>query len=873
MSYNVLFHASENARRLLNPISRALRKRVPSGLPSIAAALFLSMHMATVATAQLLPPDAVDLSKVKIAEFEKSVDLCPVHLVSSDPSLPEFEHQGIRYRGHAKGCEEQFRASPDEFREAANRKRWENNFVRAMSPVWCVVSDQVNPGGFGQFEKLSLKWQTCCQFCNPDLIPDCFAISLKRLKERAKSAYELTGGTYARNVTNPIAGALRAAEDFDGNLIIPKLVPSTVEGGVISDLPKAPIEDARFDRAFGEWRHYGGDRGHNRYSSLNQINRATIKNLKIVWRWESVDAEVFKANPTLRPGAFKPTPLMISGVLYTSTCFSQVAAIDAGTGKTIWVYDPKSYLNGRPANSGFQHRGVEYWTDGKIHRIIIATGGRQLVSLDALTGQPDPSFGRNGMVDLTEGLGRQFDKSQLGYNSPVVVCRDTIVVGCVVFDYPPHATTPPGHVRGFDVRTGKMKWIFRTIPDPGEFGHETWEDESWKVTGGANVWSTMSADEELGYVYLPIGTPSNDYYGGHRLGSNLFGESLVCLNAETGQRVWHFQAVHHGLWDYDFCSGPNLVDIQSNGKTVKAVAQVSKQGFCYVFDRVTGKPLWPIEERPVPQTDVPGEKTSPTQPFPTKPPPFERQTIHEDDLVDFTPEIKKKAIEIVNEWRHGPMFLPPSVPETAGKKGSLVLPSAGGGANWAGAAVDPNNGLLFVPSWTRPLGFNLKKTEGNESSFRYNIAYSGTAGPEGLPIIKPPYYRVTAIDLNRGEHAWQIPLGDGPRNHPAIRHLNLGPLGYAGGSAEGKGGGILTGGLFIICQFRDKAYDDERQKQGGLIHAFDQKTGEPVAEIDLDVYPLGTPMTYLHQGRQYLIVSTTSTQGKGELVALALGDH
>jgi len=827
----------------------------------------------TSATAQLLPPEAVDLSKVKIEERQTADLLCPVGLTAPNPLVAGFEHQGIRYRFSSEAARNQFVKSPENFIEAARYARWENNFTRAMSPVWCPVTDQVNPGGFGTYDQLGLQWQTCCQFCKPETIPDCFATSLQRLKERARTAYDLTRGTYARNVISPLAGALRAAKDFEGNLVIPKLESATVQGGVIAMLPQAPLEDTRFDRAYGEWRHYGGDRGHNRYSSLNQINRTTFKNLKVAWRWESVDAAVTRANPSLRPGAFKPTPLMIGGVLFTSTCFSQVAAIDAATGKTIWVYDPKSYQSGRPANSGFQHRGVEYWTDGKIHRILIATGGRQLVSLDALTGQPDPNFGANGMVDLTEGLGRKFDKTQLGFNSPPVVCRDTIVVGCVVFDYPAFPTTPPGHIRGFDVRTGKMKWIFHTVPEAGEFGSKTWEDESWKTAGGANAWSTLSADEELGYVYLPLGTPTNDYYGGHRPGDNLFGESLVCLNAETGQRVWHFQGVHHGLWDYDFCSGPNLVDLKKGGATVKAVAQVGKQGFCFLFDRVNGKPLFPIEERPVPQSDVPGEKTSPTQPFPTKPPAFERQTIFEDDLVDFTPEIKKKAREIVSHWRHGPMFLPPSVPETNGMKGSLVLPSAGGGANWAGACVDPQSGRLFVPSWTRPLGFNLKKTEGNASGYRYNIAYSGTAGPEGLPIVKPPYYRVTAIDLSQGSHAWQIPLGDGPRNHPAIRHLNLGPLGYVGGSAEGKGGGILTGGLLIISQFPDKSYDEQPVPKGSLLHAIDQTTGETVAQIPLDAYALGTPMTYLHQGRQFLVVSTMDKEGKGELIALALGNE
>lgn len=837
--------------------------------------IVLAAVPARQAIAQLLPPDAVDLSKVKIAEFQKAIDLCPVTLAPPDPLLPIFEHEGIPYRAFSKEAENQFKANPDSYLEAAKYQRWENNFLRAMSPIWCPVTDQVNPGGFGKYRQRGLDWQVCCQFCNPAFVPDCFALAEKRLKERAKKAYELTGGAYsATPISNPIEGALRAAKDWEGNRILPKLTATTIQDGVISNLGAAPIEDARFDRAYGEWRHYGGDRGHNRYSSLNQINAKTIHKLEVAWRWKSVDAEVTKANPRLRPGPFKPTPLMIGGVLFTSTCFSQVAAIHAATGETIWVHDPQSYTKGRPANSGFQHRGVEYWTDGTEHRILIATGGRQLLSIDALTGKPDPQFGEDGVVDLTKGLGRKFDQSRLGYNSPVVVCRNTIVVGSVIFDYPRHPTTPPGHVRGFDVRTGKRKWIFHTIPQEGEFGNDTWEKGSWKNMGNVNVWSTMSADEELGYVYLPIGTPTNDYYGGHRPGDNLFADSLVCLDAETGKRIWHFQGVHHGLWDYDFCSGPNLVDIQHKGKTIPAVAQVSKQGFTYVFNRKTGQPIWPIEERKVPPSDVPGERASPTQPFPTKPPAFERQTIFEDDLIDFTPELRKEAIEIVSKYRHGPMFLPPSVPGTGGKKGSLILPSAGGGANWAGSAVHPEQGILFVPSWTRPLLFNLRKSRFKwESSFRYNIAYGTVPGPKGLPLIKPPYSRITAINLNQGDIAWQIPHGDGPRYHPAIRHLNTGPLGYAGDETIGKGGGILTGGLFIAIQFRDRTYDQKPAKQGGLIDAFDQQTGQHLWQFELDgLYPLGTPMTYLHQGKQYLVVACNDRAGQGQLIGLALAE-
>ena len=856
--------------RLMNQFPVSFHFDLPG---RIALSLSCLLTGGPIAMAQLLPPDAVNLAKVKIKEHQKGIDLCPVTLDPSDPNLAVFELIGTKWRVSSPDAESQFKADPDRYLEAAVYRRWENNFVRSMSPVWCPVTDQINPGGFAAYRERGLDWRVCCQFCNPSFIPNCFAVAESRLKRRARKSFELTGGIYAADATNPIANALNHPGGETENAPLPKLVPKSVQGKVISRLEKAPIEDARFDRAYGEWRHYGGDRAHTRYSSLDQINAESVPKLDVVWRWRSVDAEIARNNPGLRPEMFKPTPLMIGGVLYTSTCFSQVAAIDAGTGQTIWVYDPQSYLKGRPTNSGFQHRGVEYWSDGTDHRIVIATGGRQLVSLDALTGEPDPQFGNNGIVDLSAGLGREFDEKQLGYNSPPVVCRDTVVVGCVVNDYPNHPTTPPGHVRGFDIRTGKRKWIFHTIPQSGEFGNETWEEDSWKTTGNVNVWSTMSADEELGYVYLPVGTPTSDYYGGHRPGDNLFADSLVCLNAETGRRVWHFQGVRHGIWDYDFCSGPNLVDLLHQGKTVPAVAQISKQGFLYVFDRVTGEPLWPIEDRKVPASDVPGERTAPTQPFPTKPPPFERQTVHDDDLIDFTPEIKAQALKIANRYRRGPMFLPPSLPGAGGNKGTLLLPSPAGGANWSGSAVDPVKQQLFVPSITRPLLLNLRRPRKTESSFRFLVNYGSVRGPYGLPLVKPPYSRITSYDLNQGDIRWQVPHGDGPRFHPAIRHLDTGPLGHTGENAYLRGGGILTGGLLIAIQFRDSAFDGEKTLTGGLLNAFDQDSGRHLWQYEFDgFHPLGTPMTYLYRGRQYLVVAGSGKYGQGELVALALGN-
>ena len=627
---------------------------------------------------------------------------------------------------------------------------------------------------------------------------------------------------------------------------------------------------AQHGAVHGQWHHYGGDHGHSRYSPLAQINRSNVDKLEIAWRWESVDGKLPKSFGG--PGQFKVTPLMVDGVLYVSTSMSQVAAIDAAKGSTLWVYDPKSYERGRPTNTGFQHRGVEYWTDGQRRRIIIATGGRQLISIDAATGRPDPDFGSGGQVDLSLGLGRTINERLYGFNSPPVVCRDTIVVGSIIFDAPTYPSMPPGHVRGYDVRTGEQKWIFHTIPQDGEFGVETWEQDSWKVAGNTNVWSTISADDELGYVYLPLSTPTNDWYGGHRHGDNMFAECLACLDAQTGKRVWHFQAVHHGLWDFDFPCGPNLVDINVDGQVVKAVAQLSKQGFCYVFNRETGTPIWPIEERVVPQSTVPGEKTAPTQPFPTKPPPFERQGVTVDDLIDFTPELRAKAIEILKRYESGPMFTPPIVIDDGGRKGTLQLPGPAGGANWGGGAFDPETGFLYVSSITLPFVIGLSQPDQNRSGFRYIRSGPFTVeGPEGLPLFKPPYGRISAIDLRRGEIAWQVPHGDGPRDHPAIKHLGLGPLGAAANGVFSNGGGVLTKELFFVIQAEENAQDAAmRMGRTGFLRAFDKTTGKLLLELRTESTPHGTPMTYLADGKQYIVVAVGGMGQKSELLAFAL---
>ena len=623
--------------------------------------------------------------------------------------------------------------------------------------------------------------------------------------------------------------------------------------------------------AVGEWRHYAADRASTKYSPLDQINPSNVDRLGEVWRWTSVETE---ADTEHSGGMYKSTPLYIDGTLYITTSLSQVAAIDPATGETLWVYDPKSYDAGRPANAGFQHRGLEYWRgelDGEpVERLIYAAHHRRLISVDLMTGEPDPAFGDDGMVNTALGLGREINERQYTHSAPPIVCADVVVLGSIISDGPRGPKMPPGHVRGYDVRTGEMRWIFHTIPQPGEFGNDTWLDGSWEYSGNTNVWTMMSCDDELGMVYLPVSTPTNDWYGGHRPGDNLFAESLVALDARTGERKWHFQAVHHGLWDYDFASAPNLVDVTVDGREIRAVAQVSKQGITYVLDRETGEHVWPIDEIPVPQTTVPGEWSSPTQPMPTKPVPFEPLGFTEDDLIDFTPELRAEALEIVKDYVLGPIFTPPLEVKEGGKLGVLTLPSAAGGANWRGAAVDPEAGVLYVPSMTQVLSYGVQAADPARSEFRYVSAVSFMAGPQGLPLVKPPYSRITAIDLNTGEHLWQVAHGPGPKDHPAIAHLGLADLGSPSHGVLSNGGLVLTKDLIFIIQ---ADYDTSRMTfmgDAGFIRAYDKRDGAKLWEHRVEPTPHGTPMTYLHEGRQYLAFTVGRGEQSPALVALAL---
>ena len=522
-----------------------------------------------------------------------------------------------------------------------------------------------------------------------------------------------------------------------------------------------------------EWRAYAADAASSKYVPLDEIDAESVHDLEIVWRQSTIPDATRGGNDLRAPAASQNTPLMAGGRLYISTGLGMVAALDAATGEVVWYDDPPA-PEGVERQRGRPTRGLGYWTDGDDARVVAILGDR-LVALNAETGQRYPDFGDDGAVDLTEGYDDPRVDSFRWQSAPLVV-NDVIVVGSLIGDIVSHTMPalkemPPGDVRGFDVRTGEQRWIFRTVPREGEPGNETWltalnEDRaSWEYTGNTNMWASPSADEELGYVYLPLSTPTSDYYGGHRPGDNLFAESLVCLDAATGELVWYFQAVHHGLWDYDFPAAPTLVDVTVDGREIKAVAITSKQAHTYVFDRVTGEPVWPIEERPVPAGDVPGEWYAPTQPFPTKPPAYDQQGVSVDDLIDFTPELRAEALAMLDDYVWGPFFTPPSLIDDrpGGTQGTLVVPGLVGGTDWNGAGVDPETGILYVPSVHSGTVVGLSRSEHPRSDVDWVMRGARhIPGPQGLPLFKPPYGRLVAIDLNRGEILWTAANGDGP---------------------------------------------------------------------------------------------------------------
>ena len=611
-----------------------------------------------------------------------------------------------------------------------------------------------------------------------------------------------------------------------------------------------PVAAARAQRA--DWETHGGDPGGMKYSWLDEINRDNAGQIELGWSWETGEKPLSFASSPIRgqqvaPGKFQGTPVVLDGVMYVSTSYSRVVALDAATGEELWAYDPRAYDWGNLARGcRFCHRGVAVWTDGEERRVFINSRW-MLVALDALTGEPIASFGEGGVADLTENLMWETNRLLYTNTSPPVVYGDLVIVGSGVPDNRIFQRNPPGDVQAFNVRTGEFAWSFHTIPQEGEYGNETWEDDSASVTGSANVWAPFTVDSERGLVYLPVSTPNNDFYGGHRKGDNLFAESIVCLDANTGRRVWHFQTVRHGIWDYDLSSPPNLITIEVEGRTIDAVAVVAKTGFVYVFDRVTGEPVWPIEDRPAPASDVPGEQAAATQPYPTKPPPFGRQGFTEDDLIDFTPELRARALEVVKDYRMGPLFTPPSL------EGTLLMPGIWGAGNWGGASFDPNTGMLYVKAINWPALFRVSPVDSPLVEAEYSGSGFGARleiAP-GVPVHKPPYSTLTALDLNAGELLWQITLGDAPsiRNHELLKDLDLPPLGVAP-PQHGQSGALVTeGGLLFISAASD------------FLYVFDKRDGTLIREIPLGGGGFGNPVTYLADGRQQISIATSQSDG------------
>lgn len=608
----------------------------------------------------------------------------------------------------------------------------------------------------------------------------------------------------------------------------------------------------------GGWPFYGGDPGNQKHSLLSDINRGNVGWLEVAWTWDTGEKRIPPARAPIPeqpvfPGAFEVTPLVINDTMYVVTPYNRVVALDATSGREFWSYDPGAYEWGQPPNgTGFVHRGIALWTGDGGRRVLLNSRWR-LIALDAATGHRIPTFGVNGEVDLTEGLLWPTLRLHYTQTSPPVIHGDLVILGNGVGDRLMYRRDVPGNIKAYDVRTGALVWNFNPIPQPGEVGNETWEDGSWDRVGHTNAWAQLSLDAERGLLYVPFGTPSNDYYGGHRKGDNLFAETLVCLDATTGERKWHFQTVRHGLWDYDLPGPPVLLTTTVEGVRRDVVAVAGKTGFLYVFDRVTGEPIWPIEDRPVPASDVPGERAAATQPFPTRPAPFARQGFTEDDVVDFTPELREKALALVRQYRSGPMFLPPSM------EGSIIAPGIVGGANWGGPAVDPTTGVVYIKSTEEPSLLRIARADPNRTEDDYSIDWdtSRQLRVDGIPVHKPPYGTLTAIDLNTGDHLWQVPLGDNEavRANPLLRGValpeRLGTTGASGPIVTAGGLVFLTGG-------------------GDTMYALDTGTGDVLWEHPLGSRALANAMTYRTRDGRQMLAQAVGSGEEARLVVFAL---
>jgi quinoprotein glucose dehydrogenase len=636
----------------------------------------------------------------------------------------------------------------------------------------------------------------------------------------------------------------------------------------------SPAQAQRQGTEDGEWRYWGGDEGSSRYSPLEQIDASNVEDVEVAWRWYAAN---YGPSPDF---VYRGTPIKVGDKLITVAGQRRaVVAIDPETGETLWMWRMRENARWRASTRQNYGKAVAYAEVEGRGMIFVITPGYYLVALDPETGDPISSFGINGVVDLHLGLGNYpvdpdegiLSSGDITASSPPIVVNGVIVVGNSHDRgyYPERKENVPGHIRGYDARTGEMKWIFHVLPQPGEFGHDTWENDAWTYTGNISGWAPLSADSERNLVYIPTDTPTNDYYGGHRPGDNLFGTSLIALNAQTGERVWHFQMVHHDVWNYDNPDAPHLVDITVDGEHIPAVAAVTKQGHTYVFNRETGEPVWPMVETPVPASDVPHEQMAPTQPIPSKPAPFELQGITENDLIDFTPELRREAIEIASQYRMGGLYTPPSLADDpSGSKGTFVVPGANGGANSpGGAAVDPETGILYVATERGHSVIQLIPGDqrgevigGDDSNMNYvSSGPGGIRGPGGLPLLKPPYGSIVAIDLNTGEHLFRVINGDTPdevRNHEALRGLDIPPTGK-----DTHANVLVTRSLLFYGEGRSGS---------PLLHVVNKATGEEITALDIPATTTTAPMTYSHNGRQFIVLSVAAAGHPAELVALAL---
>jgi quinoprotein glucose dehydrogenase len=656
---------------------------------------------------------------------------------------------------------------------------------------------------------------------------------------------------------------------------------------------------AQFHPKATEWPSYGADLAATRYRPLDQINAANFSDLEIAWR---IKTDNFGDRPEYK---LEGTPLMVNGVLYaTAGSRRAVIALDPATGELLWIHGEHEGARGGAAPRQLSGRGLAYWSDGKEERILYVTPGFRLICLDAKTGVRIPSFGDKGVVDLKlnddQDIFPDLITGEIGIQSAPVVAKDTVIIGAAFREgmTPRSMRNNKGHVRGFDVRTGKRLWIFHTIPMKGEVGYDTWEKGSAEYTGNTGMWTQSTVDEELGLVYLPVESPTGDFYGGHRPGKNLFGETLVCVDLKTGERKWHFQLVHHPLWDMDISSAPILADIVVDGKKIKAVAQPTKQGFLYVLDRVTGKPVWPIPEKPVEVGSVPGEWYSPTQPIPTKPLAYSRNGVSIDDLIDFTPELRKRAIEVTSHYHLGPVYTPPTVSNLEGPLGTLTLGTASGGTNWPGGSYDPETHIAYLfacNACVEPIG--LVPAPKEVSDMNYVAGTAGSAvevlhGPgenagadspkpkkkpsgggfarldvEGLPLIKPPYGTITAINLDTGEFVWQIPHGETPdvvRNSEILKGMNIARTGQITYNV----GTLITKTLVIAGEGNVTTTADH--PRGAMLRAYDKMTGKEVGAVYMPAPQTGSPMTYMLNGKQYIVVAVSGGPYSGEYIAYTL---